>query len=112
MIELLVLGSLLLVAVVVIGTLATVGALIGGLVLLPFKLIGWVLKWVLGVAAFLVLGLPLLLVGLALGGVGLVVGALFLVIPVLPFVAVAWLVWRLLRPKEPRPAASGATVVG
>lgn len=112
MIELLVLGSLLLVAVVVIGTLATVGALIGGLVLLPFKLLGWVLKWVLAVAAFLVLGLPLLLVGLALGGAGLVMGVLFFALPVLPFVAIAWLAWLLLRPKSPKPAPSGATVVG
>lgn len=113
MIELLVLGSLLLAAVVVIGTLATMGALVGGLLLLPFRLLGWILKWVLGAALFLAIGLPLLLAGLALGGVGLAVGLVLFVVPILPVLAVVWLAWWLLKPKGPRPdAPSGATVVG
>ncbi len=113
MIELLVLGSLLLAAVVVIGTLATVGALIGGLVLLPFRILGWVLRVVLGGAVALVIGLPVLLIGLVVGGVGLALGVGLVAVPLLPFVALGALVWWLVKPRGPRKTeTSGATVVG
>ena len=113
MIELLVLGSLLFAAVVVFGVIATVVALVGGLVLLPLKILGWVLKWVVGGALMLALGLPLLLVALAVGGVGLALGLGVIVVPLLPLLAVVWLAWWLLRPRGPaKSEASGATIVG
>ncbi len=113
MIELLVLGSLLLAAVVVIGTLATVGALLGWLVLLPLRILGGILKVLIGGTLALVVGLPLLIVGLVVGGVGLAAGIAVLAVPLLPFLALGALVWWLVKPRGPRkPEPSGATVVG
>lgn len=116
MIELLVLGSLLVVAAVVIGVLATVGALIGGLVLLPFKILGWVFKG-MGLLLGLVVGLPLAIVGVLVavivGGVGIALAVALLAGPLLPLLLIGAVVWWLLKPRGPRrPAPSGATIVG
>lgn len=112
MIELLVLGGLAVAAMVVLGVLATVGALIGGLVLLPFRILGWVLRGLLMGVVGLVVGLPLLIVGVVVGGLGLVLGAGFLLVPLFPLLALGALVWWLLKPRGPRKSEpSGATVV-
>lgn len=93
MIELVVLGALAFVALMVLGILGTVFSLFFTLVVLPFKLIGFLLK---GVLAVVFLG-PVLLV---LGFVGLFVlgaGLIALLTPLLPFALLGLGIWWLLK---------------
>ena len=112
MFELLLLLGLLIVAMVVVGALG----LVGGLILLPFRLLGFVFK-MLGLLLGVVIAVPFLIVGVLLatlvGGTGLAVLIGLVALPLLPFLALGALIWWLLRPRGPRrPEPSGATVVG
>lgn len=96
MISLLVVGTLVFVAAILIGTLATVASLLGFLIALPFRILGVVFKLV----GFLI-ALPFLLLGIVLaaifGGGALVFGLMLAFVPMLPIVALGALVWWLLR---------------
>ena len=96
MIELLVLGALAVGAMVVFCALASVAAMIGWLVWLPFRMIGWMFK---GVA--LLITLPFLL----LAGVAAVVffgfGLVVFFLPLLPFALITLFVVWLMRRRQP-----------
>ena len=100
MAELLVGGVLLLVALMVLGVIGFVFSLVFSLVLLPFKLLGFLFK---GLA-----GLVLLPVLLVLGLVGALVfsaGLIALLAPCLPLVLIGLGIWWLVKRRE-QPAAS------
>lgn len=96
MISLLVVGTLVFVAVILIGTLATVASLIGFLIALPFRILGFVFKLVGALVA-----LPFVLLGLlfaaVFGGGALALGILLACIPLLPVLALGALAWWLLK---------------
>ena len=94
MIEFMVFAALGFAALLVIGTL------LAGLwlVLLPFRLLGWVFRG-LGLLIFL----PVLLLGGILGVAVFGLGALGLALPFLPFALIVFVLWRLAR--RPRSAA-------
>ena len=99
MAELVVGGALLLAALVCLGVIWFVASLVFSLVLLPFKLIGFLLK---GVAALLFL--PVLLV---LGLVGILVfgaGMIALLVPALPLLLLGLGIWWLVKRRQ-QPAA-------
>lgn len=103
MAELVVGGALLLAALVFLGVIGFVVSLVFSLIILPFKLLGFLLK---GVMALLLL--PVLLV------LGLVVALVFgagmiaFLVPALPLVLLGlgiwWLVKRRQQPAAPRAA--------
>lgn len=101
MIELLVVGTFVFVAAILIGVLATVLGFVGFLISLPFRLLGLVFK-----ALGLLIALPFLLLGgllaLVFGGGALAVGLAFAFLPLMPIVALGALVWWLLKRDEPR----------
>ena len=91
-------GFLLLLPFIIVGLVLR---LILGLAMLPFKLVGFAIKLTFGLVA----GLIGLVVGFAFLAVFVVTAGAFLLIPLLPVVLVggaAWIAWRILRPK-PRP---------
>ena len=102
MVELLVLGTLAFAALVVFAVLASVFGLVMWLVLLPFRIIGWLFHGfalllaipfvaIFGVIAFLVFG----------------AGMLMFLLPFLPFALLALGAWWLVR-RSRRPAATVA----
>lgn len=96
MISLLVVGTLVFVAAILIGTFAMIAGLLGFLIALPFRILGAIFKLV-GV----LIALPFVLVGVVLaaifGGGALVFGLLLAFTPLLPIVALGALVWWLLK---------------
>ena len=99
MAELVVGGALLLAALVFLGVIWFVVSLVFSLVLLPFKLFGFLLK---GVAALLLL--PFLLV---LGLVGILVfgaGMIAFLMPAFPLVLIGLGIWWLVKRRQ-QPAA-------
>ena len=88
---------LILVAALVIGVLFLLGPILGFLITLPFRILGFVLGlvgWVIAVP-FIVVGGALAILGLL---VGLFLGGLFLLLPLLPVVLVVMgLVWLVRR---------------
>ncbi len=102
MIELVVLAALGFTALIVLGVLASVASLLWWVVALPFTLLRWTFKLLAALLA-----LPFLLV---FGLLGLVVfggGALILfLLPALPFIAIAALVWALMKKRHPAGATS------
>lgn len=100
MAELVVGGALVLAAVVALGVLWTVFSLFFWLVLLPFKLLGFLFK---GLAILLLV--PILLV---LGLVGFLVlgaGMIAFLAPVFPFVLLGLGIWWLMKRRH-QPAAT------
>lgn len=107
MIALLVLGALLFAGMIVMGTLVAVAGLLGFVIMLPFRILGWTFK-LLG----LLLAIPFALIALMLGGVGLAVGLGVALLPALPFIALVWLCWWLVAGRRnPAPQSSHASVV-
>ena len=108
MIALLVLGALMFAGMLVVGSLFAVVGLLGFVISLPFRILGWTFK-LLG----LLFAIPFALIGLMLGGVGLAVGLGFALLPALPFVLVVWFCWWLFAgrraPAAPRSHASVAS---
>lgn len=106
MVELVILGVVLLAIVAVGSVLAIVGSIVGAIIALPFRLLGWLLGG-LGMLLAFVLSIPALLIGGVVGGsVLLLVGGVLLL---LPFVVLFWLGWKLFANRAPDP--SNARVV-
>ena len=99
MAELAVAGALALAALIFLGLIWAVVSMVFSLVLLPFKLLGFVFK---GVAALLLLPFMLVfgLVGFLLFGAGILV----LLLPALPLVLLALGIWWLAK-RRAQPAA-------
>ncbi|MCC6349598.1 MAG: hypothetical protein IT347_08405 [Candidatus Eisenbacteria bacterium] len=84
-------GALFVVAMLVVGVLVAVMSVLGFVITLPLRILGWTLKLV-GLALFL----PLLLVAGLLAGGGVLVALMFgLLLPLAPIVGLAWLAWYL-----------------
>ena len=99
MIELVVGGALLLAALLFLGVIGFVVSLVLSLIVLPFKLLGFLVKGV-----FALLLIPCLL---ALGLVCLLVfgaGMIAMLLPALPLVLIGVGIWWLVKRRE-RPAA-------
>ncbi len=105
MIELLVFGVLAVVTTIVIGVVVGVVGLLIGLVTLPFRLLGWTFK-LLGLAV----AFPFLLLTAAILGVIMVILLGVAVLPLLPVLALCFIVHRLWRGRA-RSAHSQASVV-
>lgn len=101
MVELVVLGTLAFAAIVVFGVLASVFGLVMWLILLPFRIIGWLLHG----AAFL-LALPFVAIFGVIALLALGAGMLMFLIPLLPIALLALGAWWLVR----RNQRSAATV--
>ncbi len=86
------LGFLSLLAIGLFGLCAAVVSLVLWVVLMPFRLIGFLFKG-LG----FVLALPFLALFAVLGVVIFGVGALIFFVPVVPFALLAFLLWRWMR---------------
>ena len=100
MVELLVLGTLLVVGVTVFAVLASVFGAACWLLFLPFRILGWVIK---GFA--LVLALPFVAIFGVIAFVAAGGAMLMFLAPLLPFALIALGAWWLVRRKV-RPAAS------
>ncbi len=85
MFAMLVLGALFVTALIVIGVLAAVAGLVGFVISLPFRILGWTLKLV-----GLLIALPFLIIG-GLFTLG------FALLPLAPVAGLAWLAWWLFR---------------
>lgn len=92
MIELLVFVALAFAAVMVISVLGAVFGVLFGLLMLPFQLLGFLLK---GVG--ILIALPFLLIGAVIGALVLGAGALLLLTPVLPLVLLVGVIWLFVR---------------
>lgn len=101
MIELLVVGTFVFVAAILIGVFATVLGFVGFLISLPFRILGLAFK-----ALGFLIALPFLAMGgllaLVLGGGALAVGLAIAFVPLLPVIALGALIWWLLKRDAPR----------
>ena len=95
MAELVVGGAVALAAVIFLGVIWAVVSLVFSLVLLPFKLLGFLFK---GVAALLLV--PFMLVLGLVGFLALGAGILVLLVPAFPLVLLALGIWWLVRRRE------------
>jgi hypothetical protein len=103
--ELLLVGALFVVGLFVVGLLVAVASVLGFVIALPFKILGWTLKLV-----GLLLALPFLLIAGVLAGGGILLALLFgLLLPLAPVIGVAWLVWWLATRGDKRSHASVAS---
>ena len=89
MISLLVLGALVFAGLMVFGVLAAIAGLVGFVITLPFRILGWTFK-LLG----LLIALPFLLIA----GV-LTFG--FALVPLAPLALIAWLAWWVFHDRKP-----------
>jgi hypothetical protein len=88
--------------------LLILGLLVGSLILIPLLLVGLVLRIVVGVALlpFRLAGFAIRLsLGLVFGLIALILAGTVLLIPLLPVIAVVFLVWLIFRPSRRQPAA-------
>ena len=92
MVELAVLAALAFAALIVVGVLVSVFSVVGWFLWLPFKILGWALRFV-----GLLVALPFILIACVLGGFGLLLGAGFMVLPLFPLLALGGLAWWLFR---------------
>jgi len=95
-IELVVLGVLAFCAFVVFGALFCAASMVGWILVLPFRLVGWLFRG-LG----LLVALPLFIIVMVVGALVLGVGAVIAFVPIIPIVllalGVAWLVRRVVQ---------------
>jgi hypothetical protein len=103
-VELFVIAGLAFAALIVIGVLLSVFSVVGWFLWLPFKIIGWMFRFV-----GLLFALPFILIAGCLGGFALLLGAGFMVLPLLPLAAFGALVWWLFRDRH-RPAPQARVV--
>lgn len=105
MVELLVVGVLAFTAMLVMGVLVGVLGLVTGIVLLPFKILGWVFN----LFGFL-LALPLLIIpAIVVGTIMLVVVGVAL-LPVLPFAVLGYVIYRIARGRRGAPRSQASVV--
>jgi len=84
-------GAMFVVAMMVVGVVVAVASILGFVISLPFRILGWTLK-LLG----LLFAVPFLLLGGVLLGGGVLAAVLFgLLLPLAPVVGLAWLIWWL-----------------
>lgn len=101
-VELVVFGTLAFTALIVVGVLLSVFSLVGWFLWLPFKILGWAVKFV-----GLLLALPFILIGILIGGFGLLLGIGAILLPLSPLLLGGLLVWWLVRARK-----SPATTTG
>lgn len=91
MFEALLVGAMFVVALMVVGVVIAMASILGFVISLPFKILGWTLK-LLG----LLFAVPFLILGGVLAGGGVLLALLFgLLLPLAPVIGIAWLVWWL-----------------
>lgn len=91
MITALLVGAMFVVALVVVGVVVALASVLGFVISLPFRILGWTLR-LLG----LLFAVPFLLLGAVLFGGGVLAAVLLgLLLPLAPVVGLAWLVWWL-----------------
>ena len=95
MVELIVLAGLGFAALIVVGVLLSVFSVVGWFLWLPFKILGWMLRFV-----GLLFALPFILIAGLLGGFGLLLGTGFMVLPLLPLIALGALAYWLFRDRN------------
>jgi len=102
-VELLVVAVLGFTAMLVLSVLIGVLGLVTGIVLLPFKILGWVFK-----SFGFLLALPLLILPAVIVATVLLVVMGVALLPILPFAVVGYVIYRLVRgrPDAPRSQAS------
>jgi len=98
-VELVVMAGLAFAALVVVGVLISAFSIVGWFLWLPFRVLGWALKFV-----GLVIALPFIVSACLLGGFGMLLGAGVLFRPLLPLIAFVAVLWWLVRPRGPRPS--------
>jgi hypothetical protein len=97
--------AMFVVAMLVVGVVVAVASILGFLITLPFRILGWALKLV-----GLLIALPFLILGGVLAGGGVLLALAFgLLLPLAPVLAIAWLVWWLVRSDHKRSHASVAS---
>ena len=101
MIELIIMAVLAFAAIVVVSVLGSVFSLVLGLVVLPFRIVGWGLK-----ALAFVLALPFLALFGVIGFAFLGAGMLVFLLPAVPFALIAFAAWWLVRRAAPRSRAT------
>lgn len=105
MVELMVIGVLAFTAMLVMSVLIGVLGLVTGIVLLPFRILGWAFK----LFGFL-LALPLLVIpAILLGTVFLVVMGVAL-LPILPVAVLGYVIYRLARGRSHAPTSQASVV--
>lgn len=105
MVELLVIGVLAFTAMLVMSVLIGVLGLVTGIVLLPFRILGWAFK----LFGFL-LALPLLVLPAIVVGTVLLVVLGVALLPILPVVLLGYLVYRLARGRSHGSRAQASVV--
>jgi hypothetical protein len=99
-------GALVFVGLAVLGVLAAVATFVGWIISIPFVLLGWMFRLLVGLLALPFLLVMALVVGFV-PAILLAVGLTFFVVPVLPFVAVIGLtIWVLRRNRRQAPATA------
>jgi hypothetical protein len=99
---------LLVAGLAVLAGLAAALKLLVGLVLLPFKILGLLVKGI-GSLFGLAFGLVSGLFGLLLGLIGVV--AAVLVLPLLPLIVLGGIVWLIVRAARPQPVPAEVRIV-
>ena len=104
-VELLVIGVLAFTAMLVLSVLIGVLGLVTGIVLLPFRIIGWAFK----LFGFL-LALPLLVIPTIVVGTVLLVVLGVALLPILPVVVLGYVIYRLARGRAHSPRSQASVV--
>lgn len=105
MVELLVVGVLAFTAMLVLSVLIGVLGLVTGIVLLPFKILGWMFK----LFGFL-LALPLLVIPAIVVGTVLLVVMGVALLPILPVAVLGYLIYRMARGRARSPHSQASVV--
>jgi len=95
-VEMFVLAGLSFAALIVVGVLISVFSVVGWCLWLPFKIIGWGLRFV-----GLIIALPFILIAFLLGGFGMLLGAGFLLLPLFPLLLVGGVLWWIFHDRRP-----------
>ena len=103
MITALLVGAMFVVALVVVGVVVALASILGFVITLPFRILGWTLR-LLG----MLFAVPFLVLGAVLVGGGVLTALLFgLLLPLAPIVGFAWLVWWLVTRGESKRSHAG-----
>lgn len=105
MVELLVISVLVFTAMLVMSVLISVLGLVTGIVLLPFKILGWAFK----LFGFL-LALPLLVIPVIVVGTVLLLVLGVALLPILPVALLGYVIYRLARGRSHTPRSQASVV--
>jgi hypothetical protein len=96
-------GAMFVVALVVVGVVVAMASILGFVISLPFRILGWTIK-LLG----LLFAVPFLVLGAVIFGGGVLAAVLFgLLLPLAPVVGFAWLVWWLATRNDSKRSHAG-----